>query len=382
MTTELEPWTKLSDRITSMRSVRKTDFAPDVYRVPASDYTDLQNHAAEIDKLFHQWPVLAGLSGAADGPGGWFTVDLGGVGVIVVRGEDNELRAFRNACPHRGMQLLQGFGTGLKRINCPFHAWSFDHLGTNRAIPARDAFDSYEPGELDLCEVNVAESHGLIYVSLATNLTPELMNDTLGGIHRELDFVDVSGQVLIDRQERTLKMNWKLGVDSYMEGDHLHFLHRASLRPFFFNDASPFDAFGPNSRIAGVRRTLEGADLSNPSDLLEHVTLEYQLFPNAVLIQQQDHLELSQVFPVPGDPGQSIVVQSVYAPREGLTEERRSRFRKSFELLLGVTVAEDFAACEQIQRNLAGGSPTHLRLGRNEPGLVHFHQTLHRRLSR
>jgi phenylpropionate dioxygenase-like ring-hydroxylating dioxygenase large terminal subunit len=369
----------LAKRVEALRANKTTDMADSVLRVPATDYTDPGVHQAELRRLFHGGPILAGLSGAADGVGGWFTVDLCGRSVIIVRGDDGVARGFRNACPHRAMQLLDGCGAAMRRITCPFHAWSFDHMGTNRAIPSREAFDQYSPDELDLAPVQVAEGGGLIYVSL----DPEPIDITavLGGVDSELLPLGSSDQVLIDRRERWMDMNWKLGVDSYMESYHLHFLHKDTLRAFFFNDGSPFDAFGRNGRIAGIRRSFESrvapADGGAPDDALDHLTLEYQLFPNAVAIFQQDHFELSQVFPDPDNVNRSLVVQSVYGPREGLDDAARARYQKSFELLLAVTIAEDFAACEKIQRSLRSGSPTHLHLGRNEPALIHLHQQLH-----
>jgi phenylpropionate dioxygenase-like ring-hydroxylating dioxygenase large terminal subunit len=376
----------LATRVEALRAAKTTDMADAVLRVPASDYTDSDVHQAELRRLFHGGPVLAGFSGAADGPGGWFTVDLCGRSVFIMRGHDGAVRGFRNACPHRGMQLLDGCGTSMRRITCPFHSWSFDSMGTNRAIPTREAFDQYSPDELDLAPVQVAEGGGLIYVSL----DPEPIDITavLGGVDAELIPLGSANQVLIDRRERWMDMNWKLGVDSYMESYHLHFLHKNTLRAFFFNDGSPFDAFGRNGRIAGIRRTFESAPQTPASvdgtprpdrhrDALHHLTLEYQLFPNAVAIFQQDHFELSQVFPDPDNVHRALVVQSVYGPREGLDDAARARYQKSFELLLAVTIAEDFAACEKIQRTLRSGSPTHLHLGRNEPALIHLHQQLH-----
>jgi phenylpropionate dioxygenase-like ring-hydroxylating dioxygenase large terminal subunit len=375
---------KLHQRIDVLRAAKSTDLADSVLRVSADDYTSPAVLQAELQQVFFGGPVFVGLSGAADRTGDWFTVDLAGRGVLIVRGDDGTLRAFRNACPHRGMQLVDGCGSGARRITCPFHAWSFDATGTNRGIPFRQGFDQYARDELDLVPVAVAERGGLVFVSFADRaLDDATLDAACGGVGVELAELNISDQVLIDRRTRDCSLNWKLAIDSYMEAYHLHFLHRASLQPFFFNDASPFDAFGPNGRIGGIRRSvIDVLDGTNQTDtVLDHVTLEYHLFPNSVLIFQQDHFELSQAVPHPTDPSRCTVVQSVYGPRDRRDDASIQRFRKSFELLLSVTIAEDFAAAELIQRNLASGGTTHLRLGRNEPALVHFHSTLHARLS-
>ena len=74
------------------------------------------------------------------------------------------------------------------------------------------------------------------------------------------------------------------------------------------------------------------------------------------------------------------MVQGKFCPRTDMSESMQARCRRSFDMLLAVTVAGDFTACERIRRNLSGGSPSAVRLGRNEPALIHFHQTLHHRL--
>ena len=55
--------------------------------------------------------------------------------VLVVRGDDGELRAFQNACRHRGSALCEGTGTGLAEIRCPFHRWTYDLSGRLREVP-------------------------------------------------------------------------------------------------------------------------------------------------------------------------------------------------------------------------------------------------------
>jgi len=112
-------------------------------------------------------------------------------------------------------------------------------------------------------------------------------------------------------------------------------------------------------------------------DLLPHVTLLYQLFPNAVLIYQQDHLELYQSFPDLHDPDACEVRVTLYAPTSPVTDAERAHWKRNLDLIDSVTSTEDFAACAAIQANLRAGAVPHLVLGRNEPGVAHFHRSLH-----
>jgi hypothetical protein len=169
--------------------------------------------------------------------------------------------------------------------------------------------------------------------------------------------------------------NWKLTVDSFMEAYHLHSLHADTLRPMFHGNVSAFDAFGRNCRIVGVRRSFD--QLQNGGSLLPHVTLLYQLFPNAVLIHQQDHVELYQSFPDVDDPSACDVRVTLYAPTAPASDAERAYWRKNLDLIDGVTSNQDFAACAQIQANLRAGAVPFLVLGRNEPGVAHFHRVMH-----
>jgi hypothetical protein len=160
-----------------------------------------------------------------------------------------------------------------------------------------------------------------------------------------------------------------------MEAYHLHSLHAETLRPIFHGNLSAFDAFGRNCRIVGVRRSFD--EHKEGDSLLPHVTLLYQLFPNAVLIYQQDHVELYQMFPDVHDPHACDVRVALYAPRGPTSDAERAYWKKNLDLLDDVTSNEDFAACRKIQANLRAGVVPFLLLGRNEPGVAHFHRTLH-----
>jgi phenylpropionate dioxygenase-like ring-hydroxylating dioxygenase large terminal subunit len=198
----------------------------------------------------------------------------------------------------------------------------------------------------------------------------------LDGAEVELGPFALASYHRVERRAHRFATNWKLTVDSFMEAYHLHFLHKETLRPLFHGNMSVFDAFGRHCRILGIRKTFD----ADAADLLPHVTILYQLFPNAVLIYQQDHLELYQSFPVADDPSACDVRVTLYAPRPPASDAERTHWKKNLDLIDHVTSTEDFAACTHIQANLRVGAVSHLTLGRNEPGVAHFHRSLRARL--
>ena len=69
-------------------------------------------------------------------PGAFRTDDYAGVPILVVRGRDDQLRAFLNVCRHRGAKVARGCGQA-RVFSCPYHAWTYDLAGQVTGIPRR-----------------------------------------------------------------------------------------------------------------------------------------------------------------------------------------------------------------------------------------------------
>jgi len=372
---------RLTARIRALREARSTDLAAATYRLPSTDYTDDALLAREVESLFATGPVLAGLSADAPAPGDWFSFEACGRSAVVWRAPDRALRAFVNACRHRGMRVATGHSHADRVLVCPYHSWSYDAEGRLAGMPGRAGFSDVATADLGLRRLPVSEHAGLVYVGFTSDAprggvaAAATASAHLGGAEAELAGFDLASYYRVERREHRFATNWKLTIDSFMEAYHLHFLHAETLRPIFHGNLSAFDAFGRNCRIVGVRRSFD--DMEDGASLLPHVTLLYQLFPNAVLIYQQDHVELYQSFPDPHDPHACEVRVTLYAPQAPANDRERDYWKRNLDLIDNVTTTEDFAACEKIQANLRAGAVPFLVLGRNEPGVAHFHRTLH-----
>jgi phenylpropionate dioxygenase-like ring-hydroxylating dioxygenase large terminal subunit len=270
------------------------------------------------------------------------------------------------------MRVATGHGHADRVLVCPYHSWSYDAEGRLTVMPGRAGFSDVSQTDLGLRGLPVSEDAGLVYVGFTPGATAAA---SLGGAEAELVGFDLASYHRIERRAHRFAANWKLTIDSFMEAYHLHFLHAETLRPIFHGNLSAFDAFGRNCRIVGVRRSFDA--LADGDSLLPHVTLLYQLFPNAVLIYQQDHVELYQAFPDPADPHACEVRVTLYAPQAPTSDAERGYWTRNLDLIDDVTTTEDFAACEKIQANLRAGAVPFLVLGRNEPGVAHFHRMLH-----
>ncbi len=95
----------------------------------ASAFLDSTRLAQERQQFFLECPQVIGFSGEVKEPNSYLTADVLDIPVVVTRDENGILRAFINACPHKGAQLA--FGHGLKkRLSCKFHGWNFSMDGS------------------------------------------------------------------------------------------------------------------------------------------------------------------------------------------------------------------------------------------------------------
>ena len=166
--------------------------APELLRIPAAHFTCPDHLVDERSALFRQRAGIAGLSADIPDAGDYFSCDAGGVPLLVIRGKDDRVRAFVNACRHRGSPLVEGRGRaegGLLR--CPFHAWTYDSEGGLHGIPLAEAcFSELRKSERQLLSRPCVESHGLVLVR-AEGDAPIDADGLLSGLESDLQALEL-----------------------------------------------------------------------------------------------------------------------------------------------------------------------------------------------
>jgi phenylpropionate dioxygenase-like ring-hydroxylating dioxygenase large terminal subunit len=347
-------------------------FGPTSMVNPSSRYTDDSHFAEEQRVLFRGRPLYAGLSCEIPDAGSYLTAVVDGVPVAVVRQHDGTVRAMVNACRHRGAPILDGRGEGLRRLQCPYHAWTYELDGRLHSRPRSDgAFNDVEL-ECNLHPIAVGEKYGLLFVQLGDGSVD--VDTALEGAVDDLSAFGLEHYTHIETRTATWKMNWKLVLDTFTESYHIRTLHRESIATTFLSDPSVFEGFGLNFLSIGLRKTVFD-ELSKPEQdwsILPYGTLQYFLVPTGLVVHQLDHVETWRITPV--DVRTTEVTTGVFAPEPPADERTQSYWIKNLDLLLRVTGAEDFPLMEKIQAALDSGALPAVVYGRNEPALVHFHR--------
>jgi len=370
----------LLKRLLHYVDTRTTSMADAPWRNDVSVYTDAERLTREQQILFRQHPIVMGFASEWAAPGSFRTDDYAGVPVLVVRGRDGKLRAFLNVCRHRGAKVADGCGTA-RLFSCPYHAWTYDLSGKVMGIPDERCFPDVRPERSSLAELPLCEKHGLVWViptPAADGSTDFDIDPWLGGLGPELASFEFASWAFYDKRVIPETMNWKILVDTFHEGYHVGFLHRDSLREVLHGNVTDFEAFGLNHRLTFPRKKLQRlkAEPEDSWDLMWNTSLVYSLFPNTLLLVQGDHVELARIFPCEGRVDRAVMELGLYVPQAPSTDDERTHWDKNMQLILDVVTGEDFPTGRSIQIGLTSGAQTHMVYGRNEPAMIHYHQSM------
>ncbi len=198
-------------------------------QIPTARYTLPAWKALEDERL---WPRVWQIACTIDclpAPGDYWEYEIAGLSILVVRGDDGDLRAFQNACPHRGNTLLRGSGSGLDQIRCTYHHWCFDLRGRLKSISPEDGRIAEAPtsnargSRLGLVPAQVASWGGFVFVNPDPEAEP--LAAYLEELPAELAWVGMERFSCDAFMTVPVACNWKVVVDAFVETYHLHAVH-------------------------------------------------------------------------------------------------------------------------------------------------------------
>jgi choline monooxygenase len=330
-------------------------FEPNLARattLPSRWYTDPAVLEAEQRAIFARTWQLAGRSEQVAEPGGYFTAQVAGEPLLVVRGSDRELRALSNVCRHRAGPIARGEG---KRpvLQCGYHGWTYALDGRLLTTPEFDGVENFDRAAVCLPRFRVEEWHGLIFVNLDDGAPP--LADFLGGLTTSLD--SYGDYHLAARKEWLLDCNWKVYVDNYLEGYHIPIVHPSLFRML------DYQRYRTETR---GNFSIQHAPLRQGDDRAEY----FWLYPNLMLNVYHDNFSTNLIVPL--SPTRTLTLFEWYfhnpdAPDVQKRVDEQVAFSDEIQL-------EDVAICEAVQRGLASRTYDAGRFSpQRENGVHHFH---------
>ncbi|HEY8435160.1 MAG TPA: aromatic ring-hydroxylating dioxygenase subunit alpha [Sphingomicrobium sp.] len=301
--------------------------------LPGWLYFDPEFFGAEKRAFLRTAPQVVCHESEIPAPGEWRSLEYLGESVIVIRGDDGEVRAFSNVCRHRGSRLVDGTGGCAKVLTCPYHAWSYGRDGRLVGVPHRQEYPGLRTETLGLHTAALEKWHGFLFVTLEPGApsVAEMMAPYEDEVARyRFEDLRVMGRVTL----RPRPLNWKTIADNYSDHLHIPVGHPGLTR-----------LFGRNYRIEAQDHVdrMEGElvekESANPSErayqrLLPEVAhlpashrrkwLYYKLFPNVAFDIYPDQVDFMQFLPVSAT--ETVIREISYALPDDRREMKAARY--------------------------------------------------------
>jgi Rieske 2Fe-2S family protein len=351
--------------------------------LPRAAYTDPAVLDWEHDAFFSGW-LCVGRSEDSPEAGSQSAITIGKFGVLLLRDKDEVLRAFVNACRHRGHELLPcGTSTIKRSVVCPYHAWTYELAGSLRNAPGFRGDETFDTASYGLQELPLREWHGWVFV--APSGTAGDFSDHVGNLEAIVAPYHADKLRVVEHHDYVIEANWKLIIENYQECYHCSMIHpelcRVSPPESGENIQGEGDWVGgwmdlrPNAATMSLDGTSSSVLIDTLSEHEQRTVMYVAMFPNLLISLHPDYVMTHVLTPVAVDKTR---VQCSWLFPTAAIESPGFDPRGSIDFW-DVTNREDWSACESVQRGLAAPSWVPGPLAPEEDGVHDFVSLVARR---
>lgn len=340
--------------------------------IPSSWYVDERVAQLESEAVFgRNWQAVGRASQAAE-PGQFFTADVAGERVVIVRGADRELRAFYNVCRHHAAAVVTEAEGHAANFRCPYHGWTYGTDGTLKGTPDFDGVCDFDRGKNGLAPVRLATWEKFVFVNLDTRCGP--LDDFLGGLMKRVAPLHLGKLHFFERRSYELNCNWKVYVDNFLDGGyHVPYLHKGlnSVLDYANYTIENEDRFCLQS--SPVETSSASADADAATTRQGNRALYFWQYPNFMLNWYEGYLDTNLVLPLSID--RCRVIFDFYFAGAG---DAAKEYNQQSVAVSHRVQEEDVGICEAVQRGLHSRAYVAGRLSvRREAGEHLFHRLLY-----
>lgn len=328
--------------------------------LPNAVYTDADYHRHEMARVLHGgWACLAS-AGEVPAPGDVKPIEFGGAPLILLRDRKGVVRVFHNVCRHRGARLVREPACRRPGLVCPYHAWSYALDGRlvrtpDVGGPGRHSIEGLDPATTGLLPVRSALWADFVFVDLSGSAPP--LEEALAPLAARWARYDFGRLARVDGMSLTVRANWKLATENFLESYHLPVVHPglnsySRLDDHYYFEAWPAVGAGVTSYAPRGEEGAPPLPRFPGLDAAAAAIGEYPVvFPNLWLGVQGDHFYGIVVYPE--GPTESREVLHLYIDREAAADPAwaptvaatMARWREVFE--------EDIGPVEAMQAGRA-----------------------------
>lgn len=364
----------LIQRLIERIDTNTTDEVPDMMTESVADFLCPERFARERQQFFVDAPQVIGFAGEVQDPDSFLTAEVMGVPVLVTRDNNGTLRAFVNACAHRGAKVAHGNGNK-GRLTCKFHGWTYALDGSLYGRPQDACFD--KPGaDCRLKSLPVSDRSGLIVVSINPATPQSVVDNHLIDIQDQFAGFHFDKMHSLETRRFEVNANWKIIAALSYESYHFATLHRDSVAQWLRPNAV-FDTF--NDRHSRWSFAMKGTEKLKDKPLSQWPAavpgaVSHALFPGTVVITNPEDAQIIRT-----EPGATVDTSVVYYTGVCRHKEKMEDSRAAYDFGGKAFENEDLPAAIECQAGLTAGRE-HILIGRNEPVVQFWHRLWRERL--
>ena len=248
-------------------------------------YTSQDIFRLDLDAIFGNHWIYVGVEPDVAEPGDVMTVDIGSHAILIVRHDDMSVRAYHNACRHRGARLVDGPKGSVGNIVCRYHQWTYNLDGN--LIFAEHMNPDFDRSCHGLKPVHLRSVSGLLFLCLS-DTPPADIDDMERALTPYLERHDVRNTKVAAEIDLIEEGNWKVTMENNRECYHCAVSHpelTASLFEHGFgfapdaSDPQKLDAACRYDALA-TRMKAQWEQAGFPSSEIEHLADRTTGFPH------------------------------------------------------------------------------------------------------
>jgi len=347
--------------------------------IPTGRYTDPAFYELEKERLFARTWLFVGHESEWAESGSYRQMTRSGAPIVVVRGEDDLLRAFYNSCRHRGAPVTRDECGTARRLTCQYHSWSYGLDGGLRAVPDSRSFAELDKDALALVPVRCEVWDGWVFIN--EDLDAQPLVEFLGPLAEQMSEINGRAMRAVGTQVHHLECNWKLMVDAFLEVYHVRTVHPDNAA-LLYNDQSVTVSMLPNghSRLSVEKHDmfrdmpLVSEENDNPAVplLWRQTSTSYGIFPNLVVPMDTGAFTFLCMWPT-SDTTTDLELRW-YAPAwagDEVPQEHLDRLA-----LFDTVMDQDTANMAPIQASISSPGARPFQIGWHERLIHHFQRAV------
>jgi choline monooxygenase len=192
--------------------------------LPPYCYWAPEFYAREEERIFLREWLCVGRAEQVPNTGDFFTTEVCGRPLIIVREKGGGIRAHLNSCRHRGTAIAEGDGH-CTAFHCPYHNWTYALSGELLGTPEMEEARGFDKGQYGLLPVKLETWGGFLFVNFDPGSPP--LWELLGELPELMKNYKVEEMVCTRRQTYEVRCNWKVYVENAMEEYHTPTVHKS-----------------------------------------------------------------------------------------------------------------------------------------------------------